>query len=458
MERSILTIGIFLFSLTASMAQPRYLPGTCKEFNWVNDNWEYEGHVITKYDSKGMVTEQYIVDSVSGDTLQGTLTTYLDDNDVDVTYKKWDTATKSLVNSTRYVTKYDEHGNFTLYEYYNWDGSKWVIQNYSQRVNYTFDMGVIKEGITEQYNNGNWKESVKQAFFFTGNVLDSIITYSSDGMGGWKKNSKKEYEVTSPKKLKRTSYLWQGTPGMWAKSSRTYLTYLDDHNVKTDSHDPYMENDRKEDSVYALYWNGMKWMRGQFTQNTFMKEGENDVTTSIEKFYDTTSKMYINTGKSFTKVDKFGNYLLNEGFNWDTNKNDWVKSYGIKEINKYEGALSKLLEVVQQIYDVGNDEYVNDYKRVYSDFTVLNAVSIDNSILSGKIKVYPNPSNGILRVNLPSNNSYDLTVTNINGAIISEQRANSSTATLDMTQQQRGIYLLIVSNQREKAVYRIVLQ
>jgi len=81
---------------------------------------------------------------------------------------------------------------------------------------------------------------------------------------------------------------------------------------------------------------------------------------------------------------------------------------------------------------------------------------IEETVLNG-VSVYPNPSTGILNVNLENNDNYTIEVTNIIGEIILVKDIKSNT-TIDLTNFDKGTYLVKVSNSELSKTERIVIE
>jgi len=81
---------------------------------------------------------------------------------------------------------------------------------------------------------------------------------------------------------------------------------------------------------------------------------------------------------------------------------------------------------------------------------------IEEATLNG-VSVYPNPSTGIVNIDFENNGSYTIEVTNIIGEIVLLKDINSN-STIDLTNFDKGTYLVKVSNSELSKTERIVVE
>ncbi len=82
---------------------------------------------------------------------------------------------------------------------------------------------------------------------------------------------------------------------------------------------------------------------------------------------------------------------------------------------------------------------------------------IKSALLEKQISVYPNPSNGEFKVNLPANETYLLEICDLTGKVIQRQKATGNTQ-VKLESKAKGIYLLKVSNDGATAVRKLVVE
>ena len=81
---------------------------------------------------------------------------------------------------------------------------------------------------------------------------------------------------------------------------------------------------------------------------------------------------------------------------------------------------------------------------------------IEETVLSG-VSVYPNPSTGSININFENNDNYTIEVTNIIGEIILVKNVNSN-AIIDLTNFEKGTYLVKVFNSELSKTERVVIE
>jgi hypothetical protein len=85
-----------------------------------------------------------------------------------------------------------------------------------------------------------------------------------------------------------------------------------------------------------------------------------------------------------------------------------------------------------------------------------NIVSLDDEELSG-LSIYPNPSNGILNVDVSKNDNYSVQISDIIGKVIVDDKITSST-TFDLKHLDGGVYFVNISNNEISKTEKIVIE
>ena len=106
------------------------------------------------------------------------------------------------------------------------------------------------------------------------------------------------------------------------------------------------------------------------------------------------------------------------------------------------------------IYIPGDDWYSNGTAAAIRMITG-ESVSLEESISS--LNVYPNPSNGIINIELDSQNSFSVQVNDIVGKLITQTEINSNT-TLDLQNLDAGIYFINIYNDEESRVVKVIIE
>jgi hypothetical protein len=75
-----------------------------------------------------------------------------------------------------------------------------------------------------------------------------------------------------------------------------------------------------------------------------------------------------------------------------------------------------------------------------------------------RVSMHPNPTTGLVTVNLPSEGAYTISVQNLNGQTFAVQTVDASRAQIDLSGLARGIYLVVVQSEAGQSTQRIMLQ
>ncbi len=97
--------------------------------------------------------------------------------------------------------------------------------------------------------------------------------------------------------------------------------------------------------------------------------------------------------------------------------------------------------------------YSENSKDSITDESSINVIEKDD------IKIYPNPTKGILKVELKANSNIDkmqINIINIKGQIVYKTNQLQNTYTIDLSLQPQGAYILIVVVNDKKYDWRII--
>ncbi|MCB0765416.1 MAG: T9SS type A sorting domain-containing protein, partial [Flavobacteriales bacterium] len=72
------------------------------------------------------------------------------------------------------------------------------------------------------------------------------------------------------------------------------------------------------------------------------------------------------------------------------------------------------------------------------------------------VTLFPNPSNGLVRINTEAFDVYTVEVINTMGATVQATRINGN-AVLDLSNEAKGVYMVRISNEKAATVQRVTL-
>ncbi len=75
-----------------------------------------------------------------------------------------------------------------------------------------------------------------------------------------------------------------------------------------------------------------------------------------------------------------------------------------------------------------------------------------------KLAIYPNPSTGLVNLTLPESQVYEITVADITGKVILNQKVNETKAQLNLNPASKGIYLLKISSQGATTIRKLIIE
>ncbi len=109
------------------------------------------------------------------------------------------------------------------------------------------------------------------------------------------------------------------------------------------------------------------------------------------------------------------------------------------------------------IYLAGDQWYTNGVASGVRLVTWVDpTLGVEETTLEG-VSVYPNPSNGIITISNENNTANNIVVTDVTGKVVYTTSANT-TATIDLSSNGTGIYLVKISNENGSVVERIVIK
>ncbi|NUM32482.1 MAG: T9SS type A sorting domain-containing protein [Bacteroidetes bacterium] len=92
-----------------------------------------------------------------------------------------------------------------------------------------------------------------------------------------------------------------------------------------------------------------------------------------------------------------------------------------------------------------------------SEFSNIRVVSLNNTKINIG-KVYPNPANDIIKVNINTEGEYDIVLQDINGKEILRSNGNSSVETINVSEIPAGIYFVKIQSNVVNESHRIVIK
>lgn len=339
----------------------------------------------------------------------------------------WETEGDSTIKT------YDALGN-TLTEI--WISSS-PFGSFKSKTEYTYDnrgLQTLSLRFNWNQNTSNWDESSKTEIYTSPNQ-DSIeyISYYKQN-NTWIRSSADltVYAFDQQKLISETSLRWEDHLNAYRNQSKTAYTYEND-TLKSGTYQSWdtlenvFINEEKYVDLKWFLWNGDL----ETSLISELKGSSWDGDTWVLSFRSTSS---YDTKSELTEE-------ITEAYQ----DSSWVIEYASKYLITYNQDNVKI-EDIEQVYNEG--VYENNYKTVYSNFTLVNSLKPISSSISFAADLYPNPANN--RINLVSNveGEYDLKLFGFNGQLLFEGRSSAKQIILDRSKLTTGLYTyqIVLSN------------
>lgn len=373
--------------------------------------------------------------------------------------ERWDNLTNEFKAYSRTVNIYDANGflNESLSGYFD-TNSEFV---YTYKKEYTYNSFDSIKTYTYFYwnqnlNNGSWDNNQKIEYTYDINhrLSYEMIFYSSSGSTEWQNNSKKYYTYLQNGDINEinTQY-WNAELNQWWDYLRYRFIY-DQNNKLIEKYIDYANNaegDWSYSSRYLYTYNkcqtieihqtylGPKWMNNSkktYTENkqdlssellkeywnynemqwdTLFKERDiyeyNTMGFIVDHIYQSMYLDWFNVSREMIEYDKIGNLLGESHFEWNHNKQYW--------------------DEIQRCSVVTSSNILDIYSTDHIDF-----------------KMFPNPTDGVLNIELEDIMSEDIKIFLINssGQMMQElsQRSTNDRFTFDLSKYSYGTYFIDV--------------
>jgi hypothetical protein len=149
----------------------------------------------------------------------------------------------------------------------------------------------------------------------------------------------------------------------------------------------------------------------------------------------------------------------NEGYFMEKisyDENSWAYSQALAKLTRYN-AYAGNLAFLNELYLPGNRSYLMDFH-----ITAVSSISIEENLASN-VNVYPNPSNGQVKVNFGelSSGTYNVRLVNIIGQDVFNQDVEISTGTVEVFNFEsldKGVYLMNITGNGLNTVRKVTLR
>jgi hypothetical protein len=147
---------------------------------------------------------------------------------------------------------------------------------------------------------------------------------------------------------------------------------------------------------------------------------------------------YTFNGQNLTEEEVF----TGSGSNWTE-----------KEKFEYNYLLNKVLS--ETYFKYNGSSYDKLYKKHYYYY---NTIDIETVVKQLDLEIYPNPVNNNININVANINSFDYSIYNITGKIIKQGHSGNSSIKIDVSDMNRGVYILRIMNEEKSSIYKFIKQ
>ncbi len=424
-------------------------PQEIHHFYWdVTTIWMADYNKIVTYDNHGNKLTEITTDANTGDTIAGFVNTYDAQGRIKENLNQvWNNG--AWENFSKLFYEYDEMDNLAIVLQFMWQAGNWVA-NGGNKFIYAYNTNnKITERISQTWdvNTTSWINYGRSIFSYDANeyLTETINQAWDSNTFSWYSTSKQIYTNSSGVIIEILKQMWDNNSSNWVNQERwTNIVWHDWTGFPEDS---------EIASYTSLYWNNGIWENSYRITITFDMYGG---TVKLQENY--FNGNWINSTKETYSYDTHKNYTGWQVEMWFNNA--WSIDMGNKNILTYTG--DDVTELIYQFYDHMNQEWINQGKEVYSDFFYTQGIDM-NSFMLDEINLFPNPTNGILNLEIINMNKemLSLEIVNINGQVVYSNQMNASdfpVHKIDLSNCSKGVYFVKLQNTTEVKVGKVILQ
>lgn len=425
-------------------------PQEIHHYYWdVTTIWMADFNLFVTYDDHANILSEISLYANTNDTVQRITFTYDSDGRLTESLNQsWYNG--NWENSSRLVMTYDDQGNNLVTLSQEWQYPNWVT-SYGSKNNYSYDNN---NNITEEINqywdsySSGWVNSSKYIYSYDGNgyLIESIYQWWDTYSIAWISSTKEDYtNDVEGKPIEAILQQWDDYNNNWVNSEK-YINVVW-HKWTGDLDESDIE------SYTSLIWESGIWANSsRVNYNYDMYGGYVEI---VEVYVEGD---WENSYKESDLYDSHGNnYEYAEEY-WDNG--NWNMDYGYKYLLTYNGI--DLVERIYQWWDYIMESYENSWKEEYSDFVSMEGIG-ENAISYGIINLYPNPTKGILNLEIENMDMENLSIeiVNIEGQVLyfkQFKNAGQFDNTIDVSNFAEGLYFVKVENINQSTVGKVIIK
>jgi len=352
----------------------------------------------------------------------------------------WNSYNNNWMKNYRHEYTYDINGNIVKSTTYNWKNSKWNLWAKQTR---TYNInGYIEVDSSFSWNGNSWGclGYEKYTYDINGNKTSYISYYLPWWLPSWTPLDKTEWSYnTNGNVTIELGYMWDDVNSIWDSIRKVENTY-DINNLLIEeivyNHDNNTWNKiLKDEHVYDVNTNEIELTSYLWDNNTWTDLKK--VGTSFDINGNRLSKIisYWNKTGGIWDDDFKYDYVYDNSFS--LNANNLIIPYTLYDLSSKGELLSVTTFRWKTPTNFWNKEAETNY--YYSGITTnIIEPTDENSIF-----IYPNPSNGIVNLEVTGRENITVDIINISGQqIYSKQVNKNTTKQIDLSKQSKGMYFI----------------
>lgn len=313
----------------------------------------------------------------------------------------WDVSSSSLINSYRITIAYHTDGQESLRKSEFWDESSSSWQLSGQSANTFTPTNKIQENTQLYYLNNVPEFGSRKLYTYDGSDRVSVLTRQEWNSGAWENQT-------------ITDYLYNGAAVDFSQAF-------------------------ERDWIAAQ----MTWGTPDLKRTQTVTPTQREVLTEL--LFGATWNPLV---KSITIYDANGQILTDQFDTYDASTSAWVTE------NKLEFTYNNDQSFKQFRYSFMDFDTDELYLAILTDYDYgVYAVSTQTPTLQAKVNVWPNPASDNVQVKLEGNEEAKLTLTDMQGKVISQVNTHAQSANLSLIGNAAGAYLLKIE---QGGAYKLV--
>ena len=438
---------------------------------WTNRSYDS----VIFYPGSNIVSEKfYAVWNTNENNWKTTIyRSYADDGRQLLAYdKNWDNTQNHFAYGYQQIWEYNESGKLAVYSWEEFNSEIQDFEDYKRQTYSYNDLNQVATIINEKWNPENqaWNNTSRNDFLYNefGNASRRTNLSWNTSSQEWNNYSKSDFTYTDSGLISNTTnQLWDSELPGWKNDTQSTLSYNSQNLNDTTTY--YFWLDDKE-----IWYPSYRQMRDYNAQDIMVELIRQDCFFPADNFENSTRllNIYENNLRVEERVQKW------TGTNW---RDDRIQLFTYVYDTLFESQTIISYDTYNQVYDTSYR-----YLAVYNDKPLLEKVltqhwNSENAEFSTSrqtfyfwsplaspdaifeveqldFMVYPNPSSGIFKINLPeeTENNSRIIVSDLNGRIIYSGFTESRHTNIDLSREKKGIYHIQIISGTKRGVRQVI--